>query len=457
MLARRRNRLSDGANAFLDHAAGYGRPFPFAVVATAAGLLDDDAALSVLDEVITAGLVVPDIGPERYEFGHALIRHAVYADLNPSRRARMHRRLADAARAAVGGPGGVEPAEVVPHYVASAALPGADAGIEPATTAADLAEESAAYDDAADLLTTARELAADDEERRLDLGCRLGRTLVWARRFDEAVATARGRRSPARRHPRARACRRLPRRRHGATRERRQRPARVAARPLGAAARAHPARRHMGDAHPARSGPSRGRGPGLPRDDPRRTGAAGGPPDPARLRPCGRARGPRAVRARGDVRQSPADPGGRRGRSVRPALPAGRRAGRAPALRIACASGARGRPAGAGGLLPQRGGPLLRRARTPRRGQGRHRRGRRPGPSHGRRRLGMAAHPRHRHGRRAGARHRPGLGGRAGPAHGCVPRIRGRQRRRPAPGGIGHRMRGQGRGPPAPRRRTPSS
>ena len=190
VLARRRNRLSDSANAFLDHAAGYGRPFPFAVVATAAGLLVDDAALSVLDEVITAGLVEPDIGPERYEFGHALIRHAVYADLNPSRRARMHRRLADAARAAVGGPGGVEPAEVVPHYVASAALPGADAGIEPAMAAADLAEESAAYDDAADLLTTARELAVDDDERRLDLGCRLGRTLVWARRFDEAVATA---------------------------------------------------------------------------------------------------------------------------------------------------------------------------------------------------------------------------------------------------------------------------
>ena len=34
--------------------------------------------------------------PARYEFGHALIRHALYTQLNPDRRARLHLRTAQA-------------------------------------------------------------------------------------------------------------------------------------------------------------------------------------------------------------------------------------------------------------------------------------------------------------------------------------------------------------------------
>src|SRR4030095_15393339 len=83
-------RLSQDANRFLDAAAAFDGPFPFAVVAEIA-THDDDAALAALDQVLDAGLIDPDVLPERYQFGHALIRHAVYAALNPSRRVRLHR------------------------------------------------------------------------------------------------------------------------------------------------------------------------------------------------------------------------------------------------------------------------------------------------------------------------------------------------------------------------------
>ena len=62
--------------------------------------LDDAAALSALDELLAAGMVRPGADPERYEFGHALVRHAVYDSLNPSRQARLHRRLAHGLEAA---------------------------------------------------------------------------------------------------------------------------------------------------------------------------------------------------------------------------------------------------------------------------------------------------------------------------------------------------------------------
>ncbi len=189
VLARRRSRLSDAANRFLDHASGFEGPFPFAPVGVASGL-DDASALAALDEVIAAGLVEPDPVPERYQFGHALIRHAVHGELNPSRRLRLHRVLAEALHDALDSGARVAPAEVVAHYAASAVLPGADRGVAPALAAADLAEDAAAHTDAADLLGTACALAAADDPRLPALHRRRGLVSAWALRFDEAVAAA---------------------------------------------------------------------------------------------------------------------------------------------------------------------------------------------------------------------------------------------------------------------------
>jgi predicted ATPase len=165
VLARRRARVSAAANRLLECGSGFAGPFLFPVAAMAADL-DDAAALSALDELLAAGMVRPGAAPERYEFGHALVRHAVYDSLNPSRQARLHRRLAhglEAARAQV--PGCTDPAEIVAQYALSTALPGAEAGVAAAIEAAGLAQAAGAHEAAVAFLTTAADLAGPDDAR----------------------------------------------------------------------------------------------------------------------------------------------------------------------------------------------------------------------------------------------------------------------------------------------------
>jgi DNA-binding SARP family transcriptional activator len=190
VLARRRARLSPGANRLLDVATGFDGPFPFAVVAGVAEL-EDAAALAALDDVLDAGLVEPDVTPERYQFAHALIRHAIYATLNPSRQVRLHRQLAHAledARAAF--PARIAPAEVAAQYHRSSALSGAEAGVAPALDAAEQALAASAHAEAASFLAMACELAPPGDQRLPRLQARLGLALAWSLRFDEAVEIA---------------------------------------------------------------------------------------------------------------------------------------------------------------------------------------------------------------------------------------------------------------------------
>jgi DNA-binding SARP family transcriptional activator len=191
VLARRRARMSAEANRLLECGSGFAGPFLLPVAATAADL-DDPSALSALDELLAAGMIRPGDAPERYEFGHALVRNAVYDTLNPSRQARLHRRLAhglEAARAGV--PGSTDPAEIVAQYARSTALPGAEAGIAAAIEAADLAQAAGAHEAAVAFLTTAADLAGPDDERLTTVRSRLALAFAWALRFDEAVTAAR--------------------------------------------------------------------------------------------------------------------------------------------------------------------------------------------------------------------------------------------------------------------------
>jgi len=191
VLARRRARMSAEANQLLECGSGFAGPFLLPVAAMAAGL-DDPSALAALDELLAAGMIRPGDAPERYDFGHALVRHAVYDALNPSRQARLHRRLAhglEAARARV--PGCTDPAEIVAQYARSTALPGAQAGVAVAIEAAELAQAAGAHEAAVAFLTTAADLAGPDDERLTTVRGRLALALAWALRFDEAVTAAR--------------------------------------------------------------------------------------------------------------------------------------------------------------------------------------------------------------------------------------------------------------------------
>src|SRR6201999_208094 len=81
--------------------------------------LPDDAYEEAVREAVGQQLLAPD-GPDGYRFRHALLREAVYGDLLPGERTRLHARLASLL---AGVPGAA--AELAHHSMASHDIPGA--------------------------------------------------------------------------------------------------------------------------------------------------------------------------------------------------------------------------------------------------------------------------------------------------------------------------------------------
>jgi class 3 adenylate cyclase len=190
VIVRRLSRLSENARQLLGVAAAFEGPFPFSVAASVAGL-SEEAGLNALDETLTAQLLKPEGGEDGYRFAHALIQQTVYGEFSPSRRLRLHRRLAEfLSRDGAAARDPLRAGEIAAQYHRSRGLPGAEAGAEPALSAATNAEAVAAYDTAARFLRLALELLPEDDLRRPRLLGRLGLALTWALDFDEAVSVA---------------------------------------------------------------------------------------------------------------------------------------------------------------------------------------------------------------------------------------------------------------------------
>ncbi|WP_405144998.1 AAA family ATPase [Sphaerisporangium sp. NBC_01403] len=115
LLLARVERLSDPAQRVLRAAAVAGRRVDHDLLHKVSGL--DDAQLEeAMREIVSRGLLLPD-GDYGYAFRHALLQEAVYTDLLPGERTRLHAeftRLLDDS-----------PAELAYHYLASHDLPGA--------------------------------------------------------------------------------------------------------------------------------------------------------------------------------------------------------------------------------------------------------------------------------------------------------------------------------------------
>jgi DNA-binding NarL/FixJ family response regulator len=123
LLLSRIEQLSDAAQQVLRAAAVAGRKADDELVRAASGLEAAEYEAAVR-EAVTHQLLVPD-GSEGYVFRHALLREAVYADLLPGERTRLHATmsslLADEQRLAVPGTA----AELAQHCLASHDIAGA--------------------------------------------------------------------------------------------------------------------------------------------------------------------------------------------------------------------------------------------------------------------------------------------------------------------------------------------
>ena len=95
VIAARVGRLGKDAGRVLSAASVIGRDFDLELLALATKTSEDDL-LDILDAAASVALVreVDDTG--RYSFAHALIQHTLYQDLGHNRRARSHRRVAEA-------------------------------------------------------------------------------------------------------------------------------------------------------------------------------------------------------------------------------------------------------------------------------------------------------------------------------------------------------------------------
>lgn len=96
LIAHRTERLGDRSRRILAVAAAIGRPFDFALLQRAGDLTEAEAAEAV--EELVRHRVLHGSG-EALDFTHDRIREVVYAELLPSRRALLHRRIAEALEA----------------------------------------------------------------------------------------------------------------------------------------------------------------------------------------------------------------------------------------------------------------------------------------------------------------------------------------------------------------------
>ncbi len=191
VIGRRLARLSAEANRLLGVAAAFDAGFDLTDTAVLAGL-DESAALDAIDEALAARVVRAGDGLDRYVFEHALFRHTLWSELNPSRQVRLHRAIAEQLETRCAHDPNPEQAIVLArHYHHSAALPGGERGVGYALLAAEHASARFAPAEEQHAISIALELLPDSDDRAPELFERAARAAIRAGDRDGAVDHAR--------------------------------------------------------------------------------------------------------------------------------------------------------------------------------------------------------------------------------------------------------------------------
>jgi tetratricopeptide (TPR) repeat protein len=159
----RLSRLGHDAATLLAAAAILGLEHDASALEATSGL-DPEAAEAALDEVLRARLLRPAAVARRFEFTHALVREAVHDELNVLRRARLHRRAAEALTA-LGENRHLE--EIATHLFEAASTADARRAADTLVRAGRRALDRLAYEDAAERFERALEaleLAGAEDE-----------------------------------------------------------------------------------------------------------------------------------------------------------------------------------------------------------------------------------------------------------------------------------------------------
>ena len=195
LIDRRLARLPERAGQAVRVAAVAGEDFALRDVAAACEE-PDDAVAEGLDGAVAAGLVDEGASAGCYRFAHALVRQAVLAGLSGTRRALLHRRLAEVLEAL---PGERRLPEVARHLLDARPLVDAAEAAGSALRAAEHATRALAYEDAAELLARAADGDLDEREplraevllALADAYQRMGDAPAASSCFEEAAGLAR--------------------------------------------------------------------------------------------------------------------------------------------------------------------------------------------------------------------------------------------------------------------------
>ena len=183
VIAQRAGHVSESCNHVLGIASVLGREFTLDVLGALSERSTDDL-LEILDEAVAARLVSDTPGVlGGVRFSHSLIRDAMYEDLSPSRRVRLHRRAAELLETIRGG-NPEHLAEIAHHYFAGAATGDSSKAVHYARSAAEHALHRLAFEEAARLFAMALQAVqlgdAPDQTTRFELLLALADALTRA-------------------------------------------------------------------------------------------------------------------------------------------------------------------------------------------------------------------------------------------------------------------------------------
>ena len=191
VIGRRLSRLSADTNRLLSVASAFDAGFDLTDAAALSGL-GEAAALDAIDEALSAQVIRPGEGFDRYVFEHALFRHTLWAELNPSRQVRLHRAIAEQLERRCDHQPSAEHAIVLArHFHHSSALPGSERGVPYALLAVAHAAARFASTEEHDALSIALELLPDGDDRAPALFERAALVAILAGDRDAALLHAR--------------------------------------------------------------------------------------------------------------------------------------------------------------------------------------------------------------------------------------------------------------------------
>jgi len=158
VIGRRVERLGSDARTALSAAAVIGREFDLDLL-LAVLELSEDRLLDLLDEAVAASLLQESSErAERFTFTHGLVEHTLYEDLGRARRARLHKRVAEALEEQCGDEPGERLGELAGHWAAAVVSADTAKAIHYARRAAERALAQLAPDEAARWYRQALEL-----------------------------------------------------------------------------------------------------------------------------------------------------------------------------------------------------------------------------------------------------------------------------------------------------------